>query len=165
MFFYDDSLNPNRCSFIKRSIKNKSLRSVGCLMIQCILFLPQLSVLDTGFCAWYIVYPRMATFSADPVFLLWVREGSDTRPGAWYMPNHFVPLYSVKAYGFHKSDQTWKDEPTTRPFNGNCRNKATGVNIGTNNREISKRKQRYLGKSVKRKKVMKASRRPIGGGV
>lgn len=38
----------------------------------------------------------MVTFSPDPVFLLWSREGSDDRPGAWYEPNHFVPLCSVE---------------------------------------------------------------------
>lgn len=38
----------------------------------------------------------MATFSVEPVFLLWSREGSDNRPGAWYEPNHFVPLYSAE---------------------------------------------------------------------
>ena len=57
----------------------------------------------------------MATFSADPVFLLWSQEGSDTRPGAWYEPNHFVSLYSAKADGFYKSDETGKDEPSTGP--------------------------------------------------
>ena len=62
-----------------------------------------------------IVYPRMVTFSADPVFLLFSQEGSDTKPGAWYEPNHFVPMYSVKAHGFYKSDETVKDEPTTGP--------------------------------------------------
>ena len=40
-----------------------------------------------------IVYPRMATFSPEPVYLLWSREGVDNRPGAWYEPNHFVPLH------------------------------------------------------------------------
>ena len=44
-----------------------------------------------------IIYPQMATFSVEPVFLLWSREGSDNRPGAWYEPNHFVPLYSAGA--------------------------------------------------------------------
>lgn len=43
-----------------------------------------------------ISYPQMATFSVEPVFLLWSREGSDNRPGAWYEPNHFVPLYSAE---------------------------------------------------------------------
>ena len=44
-----------------------------------------------------IIYPQMATFSVEPVFLLWSREGSDNRPGAWYEPNDFVPLYSAEA--------------------------------------------------------------------
>ena len=44
-----------------------------------------------------IIYPQMATFSVEPVFLLWSREGSDNRPGAWSEPNHFVPLYSAEA--------------------------------------------------------------------
>ena len=39
----------------------------------------------------------MATFSVEPVFLFWSREGSDNRPGAWYEPNHSVPLYSAEA--------------------------------------------------------------------
>ena len=90
----------------------------------------------------------MATFSADPVFLLWSREGSDTRPGAWYEPQHFVHLHSVKTDRFHKSDEKGKDEPTTRSFNGNC---------GNNNVTGKKKK--------KRKKVMKASIRPVRGGV
>lgn len=46
-----------------------------------------------------IVYPRMATFSSETVFLLWTREGSDDRPGAWFEPNHFVPLFSVTRNG------------------------------------------------------------------
>ena len=46
-----------------------------------------------------IVYPRMATFSPEPVYLLWSREGVDNRPGAWYEPNHFVPLHLQKADG------------------------------------------------------------------
>ena len=44
-----------------------------------------------------IIYPQMATFSVEPVFLLWSREGSDNRPAAWYEPNHSVPLYSAEA--------------------------------------------------------------------
>lgn len=44
-----------------------------------------------------IIYPQMATLSVEPVFLLWSREGSDNRPGAWYEPNDFVPLYSAEA--------------------------------------------------------------------
>ena len=116
-----------------------------------------------------IVYPRMPTSSADPVFLLWLQEGSDTRPGAWYEPNHFVPLYSVKADGFYKSDETGKDEPATGPCNGTCRNNnVTGVNIGTKQKGEGgdlKKKVKVSGKSVKRKKGMKASRKPVRGGV
>ena len=47
---------------------------------------------------------------------------SDTRPGAWYEPQHFVHLHSVKTDRFHKNDEKGKDEPTTRSFNGNCGN-------------------------------------------
>ena len=54
-----------------------------------------------------IVYPRMATFSSETVFLLWTREGSDNRPGAWFEPNHFVPLFSVTRNG--KGQNTIKE--------------------------------------------------------
>ena len=46
-----------------------------------------------------IIYPRMAKFSSETVFLLWTREGSDDRPGAWFEPNHFVPLFSITRNG------------------------------------------------------------------
>ena len=39
----------------------------------------------------------MATLSVEPVFLLWLGEGSDNRPGTWYEQSHFVPLYSAQA--------------------------------------------------------------------
>ena len=109
----------------------------------------------------------MATFSADPVFLLWSREGSDTRPGAWYEPNHFVPLYSVKADGFYKSDETGKDEPATGPCNGNCQNNnVTGFNIGAKQKGEGgdlKKKVKVSGEIRKEKKrdegIKKASKR------
>ena len=41
----------------------------------------------------------MATFSPEPVYLLWSREGVDNISGAWYEPNHFVPLHLQKADG------------------------------------------------------------------
>ena len=32
----------------------------------------------------------------EPLFVLWSRDGNlDNRSGAWYSPNHFVPLYST----------------------------------------------------------------------
>ena len=32
----------------------------------------------------------------EPLFVLWTRDGNlDNRRGAWYSPNHFVPLYST----------------------------------------------------------------------
>ena len=39
--------------------------------------------------------PRNPTLlSSKPLFLLWSREGNlDNRAGAWFSPNHFVPLY------------------------------------------------------------------------
>ena len=74
-----------------------------------------------------IVYPRLVTFSADPVFLLWSRDGSDNRPGTWYEPNHFVPLYSVKANGCGGIDEASKEESTDKPFNETCQsNSAKG---------------------------------------
>lgn len=40
--------------------------------------------------------PRNAV-SSEPLFLLWSREGNlDNRAGAWFVPNHFVPLYSTR---------------------------------------------------------------------
>jgi len=34
--------------------------------------------------------------SLEPLFVLWSRDGNlDNRGGAWYAPNHFVPLYST----------------------------------------------------------------------
>jgi len=65
-----------------------------------------------------IVYPQMAAFSSETVFLLWTREGSDNRPGAWFEPNHFVPLFSVTRNG--KGQNTI--EQTTQP--GNLKKKA-----------------------------------------
>ena len=75
--------------------------------------------------------------------------------------------YSVKADGFRKSDETGKDEPTTRPFNGNCRNNnVTGVNIGTKQMGEGgnlKKKAKVSGEVRKEKKsdegVKKASKR------
>ena len=37
-----------------------------------------------------IVYPRMAEFSGEPVFSPWAQQGSNNRPGVWYVPNHIV---------------------------------------------------------------------------
>ena len=90
----------------------------------CFLFLPKLSVMDF---VHGIVYPRLVTFSADPVFLLWSRDRSDNRPGAWYEPNHFVPLYSVKANGCGGIDEASREESTAKPFNETCQsNSAKG---------------------------------------
>ncbi len=63
-----------------------------------------------------IVYPRLAIHT-DPVFLLWSREGSDTRPGAWYEPNHFVPLYVTE-----KPDDSGEveDKSAAKPCNNTC---------------------------------------------
>ena len=66
-----------------------------------------------------IIYPRMAQFSGEPVFLLWSQQGSDNRPGAWYVPNHFVPLYSVEAGGCNDSATDCKDEPNPKFVNVN----------------------------------------------
>ena len=36
-----------------------------------------------------------ALLSCEPLFILWSREGNlDNRAGAWFSPNHFVPLYT-----------------------------------------------------------------------
>ena len=61
----------------------------------------------------------MAEFSGEPVFLLWSQQGSDNRPGAWYVPNHFVPLYSVEAGHCNDSDTDCKDEPNPKFVNVN----------------------------------------------
>lgn len=42
-----------------------------------------------------IVYFRMVIFSLEIVFLLWIREGSDDRFGAWFELNYFVFLFFV----------------------------------------------------------------------
>lgn len=42
--------------------------------------------------------PRDPTvlLSSEPLFILWSREGNlDNRAGAWFSPNHFVPLYKT----------------------------------------------------------------------
>lgn len=51
--------------------------------------------------------------------MLWSREGSDNRPGAWYEPNHFVPLYSVTRDGFGKSEANIKEESSSKPIINN----------------------------------------------
>lgn len=39
--------------------------------------------------------PTVLLFS-EPLFILWSREGNlDNRAGAWFSPNHFVPLYKT----------------------------------------------------------------------
>ncbi|CAH3188790.1 unnamed protein product [Porites lobata] len=79
-----------------------------------------------------IIYPQMATFSVEPVFLLWSREGSDNRPGAWYEPNHSVPLYSAEASegidALKKEDlpkTLVRDEKKTKPVSTNAANMAS----------------------------------------
>ena len=61
----------------------------------------------------------MAEFSGEPVLLLWSQQGSDNRPGAWYVPNHFVPLYSVEAGGCNDSATDCQDEPNPKFVNVN----------------------------------------------
>ena len=42
------------------------------------------------------ICPRENMVSLEPLFVLWSRDGNlDNRGGAWYAPNHFVPLYST----------------------------------------------------------------------
>lgn len=42
----------------------------------------------------------------EPHFVLWTRDGNlDNRSGAWYSPNHFVPLYSTGKGGISGSKE------------------------------------------------------------
>ena len=42
----------------------------------------------------------------EPLFVLWTRDGNlDNRSGAWYSPNHFVPLYSTGKGGISGSKE------------------------------------------------------------
>ena len=80
-----------------------------------------------------IIYPQMATFSVEPVFLLWSREGSDNRPGAWYEPNHSVPLYSAEASDGIDAlvdSKTYDSKPSPESPNGRWTFE-TGVNRAT----------------------------------
>ena len=42
----------------------------------------------------------------EPLFVLWTRDGNlDNRNGAWYSPNHFVPLYSTVKGGIFSAKE------------------------------------------------------------
>ena len=104
-----------------------------------------------------IIYPQMATFSVETVFLLWSREGSDNRPAAWYEPNHSVPLYSAEASDGIDAlvdSKTYDSKPSPESPN-RCWTFKTGVNRATKGPGCSMvkglRQDRILERATKRK--------------
>ena len=62
--------------------------------------------------------------SSEPLFLLWSREGNlDNRAGAWFSPNHFVPLYTT---GKHKQKCQPEKPEQEDSIQGNSENLTSG---------------------------------------
>ena len=88
--------------------------------------------------------------SLEPLFVLWSRDGNlDNRGGAWYAPNHFVPLYSTGKTDLNR-EKGDKSQPEKLQENDNRGTEAVKV---TNQRKRSRTLDSFFGfQSSKRNK-------------